>query len=175
MPAAPIYCDAHTHLDQYEQFAPDEIPAILERAQDAGVGRILLAGTTVESTARCIALADAHPMFYAGVGIHPMHARDPVDDAMYARLETLARDNPRVVCVSEVGLDYLPEIARPRYAGAGVSRAHSSGEKPGAAHHLSLAGIAPGGVSGAAGGERRASGRGDALFPGGFGDGACRH
>ena len=109
MPAAPIYCDAHTHLDQYEQFAPDEIPAILERAQDAGVGRILLAGTTIESTARCIALADAHPMFYAGVGIHPMHARDPVDDAMYARLEALARDNPRVVCVSEVGLDYLPE------------------------------------------------------------------
>ena len=109
MPAAPIYCDAHTHLDQYEQFAPDEIPAILERAQDAGVGRILLAGTTIDSTARCIALADAHPMFYAGVGIHPMHARDPVDDAMYARLEALARDNPRVVCVSEVGLDYLPE------------------------------------------------------------------
>ena len=109
MPAAPIYCDAHTHLDQYEQFAPDEIPAILERAQDAGVGRILLAGTTIESTARCIALADAHPMFYAGVGIHPMHARDPVGDAMYARLEALARDNPRVVCISEVGLDYLPE------------------------------------------------------------------
>ena len=105
----PIYCDAHTHLDQYEQFAPDEIPAILQRARDAGVGYILLAGTTLESTERCIALADEHPMFYAGVGIHPMHAHDPVDDALYARLETLARDNPRVVCISEVGLDYLPD------------------------------------------------------------------
>ena len=108
-PAAPIYCDAHTHLDQYEQFAPDEIPAILQRAREAGVGYILLAGTTLESTERCVALANGQPMFYAGVGIHPMHAYDPVDDALYARLETLARDNPRVVCISEVGLDYLPD------------------------------------------------------------------
>ena len=105
----PIYCDAHTHLDQYEQFAPDEIPAILQRAREAGVGYILLAGTTLESTERCVALANGQPMFYAGVGIHPMHAYDPVDDALYARLETLARDNPRVVCISEVGLDYLPD------------------------------------------------------------------
>ena len=108
-PANPVYCDAHTHLDQYADYAPAEIPDILQRAQDAGVGYIVLAGTTIESTERCIALADAYPMFYAGVGIHPMQAAQPVDDAAYARLESLARDNPRVVCISEVGLDYLPE------------------------------------------------------------------
>ncbi len=109
MPASPIFCDAHTHLDQYEQFDPAELPGILQRSHEAGVGYIILAGTTMESTERCIALADEHPMFYAGVGIHPMHAYNPVDDALYARLETLARDNPRVVCISEVGLDYLPD------------------------------------------------------------------
>ena len=109
MPASPVFCDAHTHLDQYDQYAPAEIPGILERARDAGVGYILLAGTTIASTERCIALAEAHPMFYAGVGIHPMQADAPVDDAAYARLEALARDNPRVVCISEVGLDYLPD------------------------------------------------------------------
>jgi TatD DNase family protein len=105
MPTAPTYCDAHTHLDQY---VPEDIPGILERAGEAGVGYILLAGTTIESTERCIALADEHPMFYAGVGIHPMQADDPVDDDAYGRLESLARNNPRVVCISEVGLDYLP-------------------------------------------------------------------
>ncbi len=105
MAAAPVFCDAHTHLDQY---APDEIPGILQRSRDAGVGYILLAGTTIESTERCIGLAAGHPMFYAGVGIHPMQADRPVDDDAYARLEALARNNRRVVCISEVGLDYLP-------------------------------------------------------------------
>ena len=109
MPASPIFCDAHTHLDQYEQFDPAELPGILQRSHEAGVGYIVLAGTTMESTERCIALADEHPMFYAGVGIHPMHAYERVDDDAYARLESLARDNPRVVCISEVGLDYLPD------------------------------------------------------------------
>ena len=120
MPASPVFCDAHTHLDQY---APEEIPGILERSREAGVGYILLAGTTIESTERCIALADAHPMFYAGVGIHPMQADRPVDDDTYGRLEALARANPRVVCISEVGLDYLP--ASPDHAvQAQVFRAH---------------------------------------------------
>jgi TatD DNase family protein len=105
MSATPVFCDAHTHLDQY---APDEISGILERGRDAGVGYIVLAGTTIDSTQRCIDLATEHPMFYAGVGIHPMQADQPVDDEAYSQLESLARDNPQVVCISEVGLDYLP-------------------------------------------------------------------
>ena len=105
MPATPVFCDAHTHLDQY---ASAEIPEILERSREAGVGYIILAGTTIESTRACIDLAAEHPMFYSGVGIHPMQADQPVDDDSYSQLEALARDNPRVVCISEVGLDYLP-------------------------------------------------------------------
>ena len=97
--------DAHTHLDQY---GPEEIPGILERAADAGIGFIVLAGTTLESTRNCIRMTGEHAPFYAGVGIHPMEAHQPVDDATYAELETLARDNPKVVCISEIGLDYMP-------------------------------------------------------------------
>ncbi len=104
-----IFCDAHTHLDQYEEFGPAELSGIIQRSHEAGVGYIVLAGTTIESTERCIALAEEHPMFYAGVGIHPMQAWQPVDDESYARLESLARDNRRVVCISEVGLDYMPD------------------------------------------------------------------
>ena len=38
-----------------------------------------------------------------------MEAREPVDDETYAALRGLAKDNPRVVCISEIGLDFLPE------------------------------------------------------------------
>ena len=174
-PASPVFCDAHTHLDQYEQYDPAAIPGILERARDAGVGCILLAGTTIASTERCIALADAHPMFYAGVGIHPMQADAPVDDAAYARLEALARDNPRVVCISEVGLDYLPDSPDHRVQDQ-VFRAHIHLAKSlDSAHHLSLPRIPSGGVPGTAGGKGRQRRRRDALLPGQPGNGAGRH
>lgn len=97
--------DAHTHLDQY---APEEIPGILERAEAAGIGFIVCAGTTLDSTRNCIQMSNRHDVFYAGVGVHPMEAHQPLDDATYAELESLARNNPKVVCVSEVGLDFLP-------------------------------------------------------------------
>ena len=97
--------DCHTHLDQYDAA---ELPGILERAAEAGVASVLLAGTTLESTRACIALAQQHEAFHAGVGIHPCQAWERVDDAIYAELERLAQ-SPEVVCISEVGLDYLPE------------------------------------------------------------------
>ena len=100
-----LFGDAHTHLDQY---GPEEIPGILERASEAGIGFIVLAGTTLESTRACIRMTEEHTPFYAGVGIHPMEAHRPVDDDIYAELESLAKDNPKVVCISEVGLDYMP-------------------------------------------------------------------
>lgn len=96
--------DSHTHLDQY---AAEEIPGILERARAAGVRLIVSAGVTVASSEACIALAEGEPDVYAGVGIHPMDLKGPVDDATYKRLLALAR-HPRTLMVSEIGLDYLP-------------------------------------------------------------------
>ena len=46
--------DCHTHLDQY---AAAEIPDILERAGEAGVGFAVCAGTTVESSRACVQMA----------------------------------------------------------------------------------------------------------------------
>ena len=105
-----LFGDAHTHLDQY---GPEEIPAILDRAAEAGIGFIVCAGTTLESTRACIRMTEEHAPFYAGVGIHPMEAHQPVDDEVYGELEALARQNiknskAKVVCISEIGLDYMP-------------------------------------------------------------------
>ena len=97
--------DCHSHLDQYDE---SELPGILERAAEAGVTSVLLAGTTLESTRESIGLTEKYDAFYAGVGIHPCNAWERVGDAMYAELERLAQ-LPKVVCISEVGLDYLPE------------------------------------------------------------------
>ncbi len=98
--------DCHTHLDQYPLA---EMPEILDRARESGVAFAVCAGTTLQSTQNCIDLAEMHEPLYAGVGIHPMEANDPVDEKVYAELERMAKSSSKVVCISEVGLDYLPE------------------------------------------------------------------
>ncbi len=106
MPNDLLFGDCHTHLDQYDHA---ELPQILDRACEVGVSFVILAGTTLESTRQCIELTALHDSLYAGVGIHPCQAYDAVTDAVYQELESLAKSSPKVVCISEVGLDYLPE------------------------------------------------------------------
>lgn len=105
MPPDYFLADCHTHLDQYP---PAEIPDILERAGEAGVGFVICAGTTVESSFDCIQMSQEYEPLYAGVGIHPMEARQLIDADTYSRLGKLAGESPKVVCISEIGLDFLP-------------------------------------------------------------------
>ena len=97
--------DSHTHLDQYP---PAEMSEILDRARESGVAFAVCAGTTLQSTQDCIDLAEQHGPLYAGVGIHPMEANEPVTEDIYVELERMAKSSSKVVCISEVGLDYLP-------------------------------------------------------------------
>lgn len=94
--------DTHAHLD-YEEFAAD-FDAVLQRARDAGVERIVTIGTSVESSRRAIELAEKHAMIYAVVGVHPTAANEAPSDLM-AVLTGLA-GHPRVVGIGETGLDY---------------------------------------------------------------------
>ena len=102
---APVLGDCHTHLDQYP---PLEIPEILDRASEAGVAFAVCAGTTEESSLTCIRMSEQYGPLYAGVGIHPMEANEFIDAEAYDRLKSMATDYSKVVCISEVGLDFLP-------------------------------------------------------------------
>jgi len=105
MPSDYMLGDCHTHLDHYPA---SEMPEILDRALEAGVAFAVCAGTTLQSTQDCIDLAERYEPLYAGVGIHPMQARERVTDEIYAELERMAESSAKVVCISEVGLDFLP-------------------------------------------------------------------
>ena len=101
-----LLADCHTHIDDYPAI---EMPDILQRAQDAGVRFIVVAGTTMESTRKCIQMTQQYEMLYAGVGIHPMNARERIDEGTYTDLKAMAEGCDKVVCISEIGLDFLPD------------------------------------------------------------------
>ncbi|MDI3280443.1 MAG: TatD family hydrolase [Bacillota bacterium] len=95
--------DTHAHLND-EAFAPAEIPAVVERAQAAGVGRIIVPGYDLPSSRRAVELAEAFPGLYATVGVHPHQAAE-APPYYLAELRALARGG-KVVALGEIGLDY---------------------------------------------------------------------
>jgi TatD DNase family protein len=95
-----ILTDSHCHLYMAENPA-----GWLERARAIGVTRLLVPGTTLEDSARAVAIAQEHEGVFAAVGIHPHEAKDFDAGRDGARLEELAGER-KVVAIGEVGLDF---------------------------------------------------------------------
>ncbi len=96
--------DTHAHLD-FPEFR-DDVPAILERAAEAGVTRILTIGTGIESSRGAIALAEKWPQVWAVAGVHPNHVPDEEPDFL-PTLREIATGSPRIAAIGETGLDYF--------------------------------------------------------------------
>lgn len=99
-----MLCDCHVHLASYKA---QETYDVIRRAEAANVKTIITAGTTLETSQRCIDLAGSFTSLYAGVGIHPNRLRGFLQDRELEALERLAH-SPRVIVWSETGMDYLP-------------------------------------------------------------------
>lgn len=84
--------------------------AVLDRARDAGVARIVVTGASREHSPRALALAQQHPGFlFATAGVHPHHATEYTDECDVELRALLAHDE--VVAVGECGLDYFRDIS----------------------------------------------------------------
>jgi TatD DNase family protein len=94
--------DSHCHLDY---FTAAELPAVLSRAIEAGVGEMVTIGTSLEQSARLPAMTEVAPQLWCTVGVHPHHAAE----APVPAPETLAEmtHHRRVIGVGESGLDYF--------------------------------------------------------------------
>ncbi|MCV2882522.1 TatD family hydrolase [Actibacterium sp. XHP0104] len=102
MTQKPEITDSHCHLD-FPDFA-DELPAVIARAVEGGVTRMVTICTKLRLVPQVRAIADAHePVFWAA-GTHPMSAaEEPM--ATVDELVTLA-EHHKFVGIGETGLDY---------------------------------------------------------------------
>ncbi len=103
-----------------------ELPAVLSRAAEAGVGEMVTIGTTLEQSERLPAMAESHPNLWCTIGVHPHHAAEapiPAPEALAAMA-----DHPKVIGIGESGLDYFYDRA-PRDVQAENFRAHIRGAR----------------------------------------------
>lgn len=96
--------DSHAHI-QGKEYA-GEVAAVIERARQAGVEKIIAVGGAGDMTSNteAVTLAESFPDIYATVGMHPHDAKD-VGPEDLAGLKELSA-HPKVVAVGETGLDY---------------------------------------------------------------------
>jgi TatD DNase family protein len=94
--------DTHCHLyfDNYR----DDFSAVLDRAQKAGIRRILVPAIDLQSCREVIDLVDQYSLLYGALGVHPNSASSWMEDTRQ-ELQELA-DHPKIVAVGEIGLDY---------------------------------------------------------------------
>lgn len=91
--------DTHCHLDD-DRFDED-IRDIIERAKEAGVGKIVIPGADMADLPKARDLSHKFEDVYFAVGVHPYHCNDFCID----RLREFARDD-KCVAVGECGFDY---------------------------------------------------------------------
>jgi TatD DNase family protein len=84
--------------------------AVLQRAREAGVARMVVTGASREHSPKALALALAHPgELFATAGVHPHHATEYTDECD-AEMRALL-SHPEVVAVGECGLDYFRDFS----------------------------------------------------------------
>lgn len=94
--------DSHCHLD-FPDFAA-ELDAIVARARQAGIRRIVTISTRVKKKALMLAIAEKFPDVFCSVGTHPHNAQEEMD--VDANALIALSQHPKIVAIGEAGLDY---------------------------------------------------------------------
>lgn len=95
--------NTHTHVDTNRQFQDDR-DAVVQRAQEMGVSRMMVIGYNRDAVAVSRQFAARYDWVYAAVGIHPTDALEW--DETTDRILHEAVADPNVRAIGEIGLDY---------------------------------------------------------------------
>ena len=98
--------DTHAHLNDPAFDADRE--SLMESLASAGVGLVMNAGCSLESSRDIVAMAQRYPWLYASVGSHP-DAADEVNDSVLEEYRKLCKLSDKVKAIGEIGLDYYYE------------------------------------------------------------------
>ena len=95
--------DTHAHMDDHA-FDEDR-SQLLGALPEQGLTLVMNPGCSLESSRNACALAREYDYIYAAVGSHPDVANE-VNEAVIEEYRCLVRENPKVMAIGEIGLDY---------------------------------------------------------------------
>ena len=107
--------DTHAHYDD-EAFDEDR-SEMFKSLRENNIEYVVNVGASMESSANSIGLAANYDFIYAAVGVHPSETAE-LDEEKYEWLRNEAMNNPKVVAIGEIGLDYYwdePDRETQRY------------------------------------------------------------
>lgn len=94
--------DSHAHI--YLDAFSEDLEAVIERAQDKGVEKIIMPAIDLDSIRQALDLCDRYSGLYAMAALHPSETKEATDEEF--DLVAAYCDDPRVVAIGETGLDY---------------------------------------------------------------------
>ena len=95
--------DTHAHLDA-DAFDADR-DELIASLPGQGLGLVMNPGCDEPSSLAAIELAKRYDFIYAAVGSHP-DAADLVNEELIEHYRKLCKENPKVLAIGEIGLDY---------------------------------------------------------------------
>jgi len=111
-----ILTDTHCHLFD-ERFG--DVGAVIARARESGVKKIIVPGLDIETSRRAVELAEKYDELYAMVGVHPeiVSDKDKIlallrKEKVFFELEKLIKSSKKIVGVGEIGMDFYRDRER---------------------------------------------------------------
>lgn len=102
-----MFIDTHAHLHFHNLYS--QLDDVIQRAAENGIDKIICVGIDIESTKRCIAIAEQYSIVFAAAGIHPHNSKDAPEDFL-DEIEKLV-NHPKVVAIGEMGLDFYRDLS----------------------------------------------------------------
>lgn len=99
-----MYIDVHCHLTGGEFEEVGGVDAVIRRAEDEGVGRMICSGYDLDSSVVAAKISETYDSVYFCAGFHPGELQKYKDGDL-ERLKRLCR-HEKCVAVGEIGLDY---------------------------------------------------------------------
>ena len=99
-----MFIDTHAHLS-FPEFK-DDVDQVIERAKQAGVGKIINVGCDLKSCSTVQELSTKYGFIYSTLGMRPYEAKF-VDSALMSKSFEQAKADNKIVASGEIGLDYF--------------------------------------------------------------------
>jgi TatD DNase family protein len=98
------FIDSHCHVHFDDFLDPEQVVA---DAIKNNVGRLICVGVSLEDSQKAVDFAQKHNNVWATVGAHPHDGLDYIHNKDAGELLNKLSNNPKVVAIGEIGLDYF--------------------------------------------------------------------